>query len=71
MKKNSQIRAKIIELREKIEKWNHHYYQLQNPLVDDLVYDKTLRELEKLERENFFLFSLEELNQSPSQKVGS
>ncbi|MDW2912558.1 NAD-dependent DNA ligase LigA [Mesomycoplasma ovipneumoniae] len=71
MENNSKIRNEILELRKQIEIWNHHYYQLQNPLVDDLIYDKKLRELINLEQKYYYLFTLEELNSSPSQQVGS
>ncbi|MFU0909415.1 NAD-dependent DNA ligase LigA [Mesomycoplasma ovipneumoniae] len=71
MENNSKIRNEILELRKQIEIWNHHYYQLQNPLVDDLIYDKKLRELINLEQKYYYLFSLDELNSSPSQQVGS
>ncbi len=71
MENNSKIRNEILELRKQIEIWNHHYYQLQNPIVDDLIYDKKLRELINLEQKYYYLFTLEELNSSPSQQVGS
>ncbi|MDW2926112.1 NAD-dependent DNA ligase LigA [Mesomycoplasma ovipneumoniae] len=71
MENNSKIRNEILELRKQIETWNHHYYQLQNPLVDDLIYDKKLRELINLEQKYYYLFTLDELNSSPSQQVGS
>ncbi|MDW2835524.1 NAD-dependent DNA ligase LigA [Mesomycoplasma ovipneumoniae] len=71
MENNSKIRNEILELRKQIEIWNHHYYQLQNPLVDDLIYDKKLRELINLEQKYYYLFTLDELNSSPSQQVGS
>ncbi|ATP59932.1 NAD-dependent DNA ligase LigA [Mesomycoplasma dispar] len=71
MENNSKIRDEILELREKIENWNHHYYQLQNPLVDDLIYDKELKKLIALEQKYYYLFNLEELNSSPTQQVGA
>ncbi|MBG0730979.1 NAD-dependent DNA ligase LigA [Mycoplasma sp. 'Moose RK'] len=71
MENNKKIRDEILQLREKIEKWNHHYYQLQKPLVEDFVYDRELKKLLSLEKKYYFLFSLEELNASPSQQVGS
>ncbi|MXR56074.1 DNA ligase (NAD(+)) LigA [Mycoplasma flocculare] len=71
MENNSKIRAKIFELRKKIENWNHCYYQLQDPVVDDLIYDKELKKLIALEQKYYYLFNLEELNSSPSQQVGA
>ncbi|UUD35678.1 NAD-dependent DNA ligase LigA [Mycoplasmopsis caviae] len=46
----SEIKNKIVELRDKLNKWNKEYYQDNNPSVSDLEYDKTLLELEELEK---------------------
>ena len=37
------IEKMINELREKIEYWNYEYYILDNPSVDDAVYDRNLK----------------------------
>lgn len=46
------IKLKIDELRQEIEKHNHNYYVLDNPTISDFEYDALMRELKKLEEEN-------------------
>ncbi|QJB71475.1 NAD-dependent DNA ligase LigA [Mycoplasma sp. 1654_15] len=71
--KNEEKEAKkqIEELRQKLHLWNHHYFDLDNPIVDDLVYDQELNKLKKLEKKYFYLFTIEENNASPTQIVGA
>jgi DNA ligase (NAD+) len=55
------------QLVERINLWNHAYYVLDDPLVDDAIYDQVFRELLALEAENPELVSPE----SPTQRVGA
>ena len=54
------------ELRSEIEKHNHRYYVLDDPLVSDAEYDSLFRELQALEAEHPELASPD----SPTQRVG-
>ncbi|MBI3591265.1 MAG: NAD-dependent DNA ligase LigA [Candidatus Melainabacteria bacterium] len=58
---------KIEDLRKKLHKWNHAYYVLDNPEVDDAVYDAAMRELIELEKKHPELITPD----SPSQRVGT
>lgn len=40
------------KLREDIEKYNHHYYNEDNPLISDKEYDDLIKKLQKMEKEN-------------------
>ncbi len=62
-----EIKDKLDDLREKLHKWNHAYYILDNPDVDDAVYDAAMRELIELESKYPELITLD----SPSQRVGT
>lgn len=44
------IKKRINELVETLNKWNYEYYALDNPSVSDAVYDATLQELKTLEK---------------------
>lgn len=57
---------RVNELREKLEQFNHEYYVLDNPSVDDYTYDMMMQELKKLESE---YPELADPN-SPTQRVG-
>jgi DNA ligase (NAD+) len=46
------ILEKANKIREKIDKYNYYYYVKNESLVSDVEYDKLLKELEKIEREN-------------------
>ncbi|MEA4115578.1 NAD-dependent DNA ligase LigA [Mycoplasma sp. 744] len=61
------IKEKIKILVNNINRWNHEYYDLDNPTVSDLEYDLALRELEKLEQ--FYPNLI--LDDSPTKKIGS
>ncbi len=49
-----------------IEKYNYHYYVLNEPLVDDATYDELMREIVELEKNHPELIK----GDSPSRKVG-
>ena len=61
------IRKRINELKEEIEKHNHYYYVLDNPIVSDTEWDNLFKELETLESEYPNLIDIN----SPTQRVGS
>ena len=54
------------ELTKKINKWNYEYYVLDNPIVDDFLYDEFMKKLIKLETKEPSLIT----NLSPTQKIG-
>jgi len=58
---------RIAYLRQEIEKHNHQYYVLSQPVISDYDYDMMLRELETLEREHPEYAD----PNSPTQRVGS
>ena len=61
------IEKEIKRLREEIERYNYYYYSKNESLISDVEYDKLLKNLEKLEKENpQFANEL-----SPSVNVGS
>lgn len=59
--------ARAAELRGELAKHNHSYYVLDDPLVDDDVYDALLDELRAIEAENPALRTPD----SPTQRVGA
>lgn len=61
------IEKEIKRLREEIERYNYYYYSMNESLISDIEYDKLLKNLEKLEKENPQF--ADEL--SPSVNVGS
>ena len=60
------IRKRMDELINLINKYNEAYYQNNESLISDLAFDQFLSELQKLEQEN----PLFALNDSPTQRVG-
>ncbi len=56
---------RMVQLVEELNKYNYHYYTLDNPLVNDADYDKLYDELVRLEQETGIV-----LPQSPTQRVG-
>jgi DNA ligase (NAD+) len=60
------IKKRIDELVEKINKWNHEYYTLDKPSVSDQEWDSAMHELKKLENENPEYIR----EDSPTQRVG-
>ena len=59
--------ARAAELRDLLREANHRYYVLDDPSVDDAVYDDWMRELEALESEHPKLRDPD----SPTQRVGA
>ena len=60
------VSERASELRAEIERHNHRYYVLDEPLVSDAEYDQLFRELQVLETEYPELASAD----SPTQRVG-
>lgn len=60
------VEEQLIELREKIHLYDHHYYVLTESLISDYEYDLLYKKLEKLESENPHLIA----SDSPTQRVG-
>ena len=60
------IEEKIENLREQIRKHDYKYYVLADPSISDEEYDKLIKDLEKLEKENPNLITPD----SPTQRVG-
>lgn len=58
---------RITELREQLHKHNYNYYVKHNPQISDFEFDKLLKELQDLERQNPEFFD----PTSPTQRVGS
>ena len=63
---NNKIYEDYLEKIKLFQKYNKHYYDLNNPLVDDQEFDKLKSEIIKLEKKNKFLNS----TNSPSNSVG-
>ena len=61
------IEQQILELRERLNNYNYHYYVLSQPLISDFEFDKLLAELQKLEEAHPEFFDAN----SPTQRVGS
>ena len=51
---------------ERLREYNHHYYDLDSPLVDDATYDMLMRELIEIEQRHPGL----KVADSPSERVG-
>ncbi|HPV99074.1 MAG TPA: NAD-dependent DNA ligase LigA [Spirochaetota bacterium] len=66
MKAKRAVKDRYNELVKLIEKYNHHYYTLDAPLVDDAEYDEVLKELLSIEERYPEL----RLDSSPASKVG-
>ena len=58
--------AKVSQLREQLQKANYAYYVLDNPIMEDAVYDRLYRQLQDLEAEYPELITPD----SPTQRVG-
>jgi DNA ligase (NAD+) len=63
---HSQPSQRIDELRQLLASYSYHYHVLDNPSVDDAVYDSLFGELKKLEAEHPELVTPD----SPTQRVG-
>lgn len=60
------IRQKIEELRKKINRYSYEYYVLDQPTIEDVVFDNMMKELENLEKQHPEFVS----SDSPTQRVG-
>jgi DNA ligase (NAD+) len=60
-------RKRLYTLRQLIQKYNWHYYNLNNPLIEDKEYDRLFRELQALEAKYPLLKDAD----SPTQQVGT
>jgi DNA ligase (NAD+) len=65
--RRDQAAARAAELRRELEEHNYRYYVLDDPAVDDAVYDALLRELMLLEQASPELI----IPESPTQRVGT
>jgi DNA ligase (NAD+) len=61
-----QIKQKVAQLREQLQKASYAYYVMDNPLMEDGVYDQLYRQLQDLETEYPELITVD----SPTQRVG-
>jgi DNA ligase (NAD+) len=61
------VRSRLERLRREVDEHNYRYYVLDEPSVDDAVYDALLRELTELEADHPELVTPE----SPTQRVGA
>ena len=61
------VAQRIAHLRVEIEKHNHQYYMLDDPLISDAEFDAMFRELQTLETQNPDLATAD----SPTQRVGA
>lgn len=62
----SDLRGRAVNLRTELNKLSYQYHVLDNPTVDDAVYDGLIQELKKIEEENPDLITPD----SPTQRVG-
>lgn len=60
------IKQKVVQLREQLQKAGYAYYVLDNPIMEDGVYDSLYRQLQDLETEYPELITLD----SPTQRIG-
>ena len=61
-----EIKQRVQELRQLLQKASYAYYALDNPIMEDAVYDQLYRELQELETQYPELVTA----QSPTQRVG-
>ncbi|PSP15940.1 MAG: DNA ligase, partial [Cyanobacteria bacterium SW_5_48_44] len=61
-----EIRQRVEKLRQQLQKADYTYYVLDNPIMEDAVYDRLYRELERLEQQHPELVTPD----SPTQRVG-
>ena len=64
---SKEIKEKLEKLRTKLHHWNHAYYVLDDPEVDDAVYDAGMKELIELEKKHPELITPD----SPSHRIGT
>ncbi|VEU55124.1 NAD-dependent DNA ligase LigA [Metamycoplasma orale] len=67
--KEKNIREEILNLQKKIAEWDNAYYNLDNPIVTDEIYDTEFIRLQKLEKQYSYLLTYEEVKNSPTQKI--
>ncbi|KRM19731.1 DNA ligase (NAD(+)) [Ligilactobacillus hayakitensis DSM 18933 = JCM 14209] len=60
------LQEQVRTLREKLNRWSNEYYVLDNPTVEDHVYDQTYQELLDLEEKHPEL----KIPNSPTQRIG-
>ncbi|MGE5319850.1 MAG: DNA ligase LigA-related protein, partial [Hyphomicrobiaceae bacterium] len=63
---STDVLARVTALRREIERYNHAYYVLDEPIIPDAEYDRLFRELQALEAEHPELVTTD----SPTQRVG-
>ena len=61
-----EIKQKVQQLRQQLQKAGYAYYVLDNPLMEDAVYDRLYRQLQDLEGQYPELITPD----SPTQRVG-
>lgn len=66
VQENPQIKRRVEELRQLLQKASYAYYALDQPIMEDSVYDQLYRQLQSLEQEYPELITAD----SPTQRVG-
>ncbi len=61
-----EARKRVVELRDRLDRYSYEYYVLDAPTIEDVVYDQLYRELVLLEERFPTLVSMD----SPTQRVG-
>src|SRR5882724_245613 len=61
------VAARVMELKETLERYNYRYHALDDPEVPDAEYDRLMLELRALETQHPELLT----SDSPTQRVGS
>ena len=63
---DDKINQEYLKMIKLFQKYNKHYYDLNNPLVNDQEFDKLKKEIIKLEKKHKYLNNIN----SPSNSVG-
>ncbi len=66
MKSSTELEQQIVQLRAQLQKAGYAYYVLDNPVMEDAVYDRLYRQLQDLETQHPKLVTPD----SPTQRVG-
>ena len=61
-----EIKQEVARLREQLQKAGYAYYVLDDPIIEDAIYDRLYRQLQNLEAEYPQLIT----SDSPTQRVG-
>jgi len=61
-----EVKQRVVQLRQKVQEASYAYYALDNPIMEDAVYDRLYRELQDLETQYPELITPD----SPTQRVG-